>query len=53
MEDTLRAVAEILGGLAFLWSAYQERRHRKDKKPKPATVHEGGPVKLSPVKRRK
>ena len=38
MEETLRTIAEILGGIAFLWTSFQERRHRKDKKA--PTLHE-------------
>lgn len=49
--------SELLTGVLSLLTAamtvYQEWRHRKLAKSKPATVHEGGPVKLSPVKRRK
>lgn len=48
-ELMTQLIAFLTAGLT-LW---QEFRHRKEKKVKAPTVHEGGPVKLSPVKRRK
>jgi hypothetical protein len=44
--DEVKAIGEIAGVLALIWTGFQEWRHRRDKKAKGSVAEAFGPQEL-------